>query len=139
MAYSQAAWERAMRMQEVLLRALSGEIHWFRAAEILGMSPRTLRRWRVGYEKHGYGGLIDHRHQVPSIKRVPIEQVERVLQLYRTTYLGWNVRHFHQTIARECGVTLSYAFVKKALQEAGLVRRKRARGRHRMRLSLIHI
>jgi transposase len=133
MAYTQAAWERAMKIQEVMLKALSGEIHWFRAAEILGMSPRTLRRWRMGFEKHGYDGLIDHRHQVPSIKRVPVEQVERVLKLYRETYRGWNVRHFHQTIGRECGVTLSYTFVKKLLQEAGLVRRKRARGRHRMR------
>jgi hypothetical protein len=34
-----------MTVQEVLLKALSAEVHWFRAAEILG-SPRTLRRWR---------------------------------------------------------------------------------------------
>ena len=133
MAYTQVAWERAMTIQEVMLRALSGEIHWFKAAEILGMSPRTLRRWRLGFEKHGYDGLIDHRHQVPSIKRVPVSQVEQVLKLYRETYRGWNVRHFHQTIRRECGVTVSYTFVKKLLQGAGLVRRKRARGRHRMR------
>ena len=37
MAYPQAAWERAMTVQEVMLKALSGELHWFRAAEILGM------------------------------------------------------------------------------------------------------
>jgi len=36
MAYSDVAWERAMTVQEVLLKALSGEVHWFRAAEILG-------------------------------------------------------------------------------------------------------
>lgn len=29
MEYSGAAWERAMRMQDVILRAMSGEIHWF--------------------------------------------------------------------------------------------------------------
>ena len=47
MGYPDAAWERAMTVQEVVLKALSGEIHWFRAADILGMSARTLRRWRV--------------------------------------------------------------------------------------------
>jgi hypothetical protein len=46
MSYPDAAWERAMTVQEVILKALSGELHWFRAAEILGWSPRTLRRWR---------------------------------------------------------------------------------------------
>ena len=37
MAYPDAAWERAMTVQEVMLKALSGELHWFRAADILGM------------------------------------------------------------------------------------------------------
>ena len=41
MSYPEAAWERAMKMQEVISKALSGEMHWFRAAGILGYSPRT--------------------------------------------------------------------------------------------------
>ena len=53
MGYAASAWERAMTVQEVVLKALSGEIHWFRAADILGMSARTLRRWRERYEQHG--------------------------------------------------------------------------------------
>ena len=61
MSYPDAAWERAMTVQEVMLKALSGELHWFRAAEILGWSPRTLRRWRERYERTGYAGLIDKR------------------------------------------------------------------------------
>jgi hypothetical protein len=46
MAYPEAAWERAMTVQAVLWKALSGEIHGFRAADILRWSPRTQRRWR---------------------------------------------------------------------------------------------
>jgi Helix-turn-helix domain len=133
MAYTEAAWERAMKVQEVMLKALSGEIHWFRAAEILGMSPRALRRWRVGFEKYGYTGLLDGRRRMPSIRRAPIEEVERILGLYRETYRGWNVRHFHQTVRRDHAVKLSYTAVKKLLQEGGLIRRKKARGRHRLR------
>jgi hypothetical protein len=44
MEYARAPWEQAMRLQEVMLKAIAGEIHWFRAADILGMSPRALRR-----------------------------------------------------------------------------------------------
>ena len=51
MPYPEAAWERAMTVQEVLLKAISGELHWFRAAEILGWSPRTVRRWRNGMKR----------------------------------------------------------------------------------------
>ena len=59
MGYPDAAWERAMKVQDVILRALSGEIHWFRAAEIVGISPRTLRGGRRRCVIWGYGGRKD--------------------------------------------------------------------------------
>jgi transposase len=133
MAYPEAAWERAMTVQEVILKALAGEIHWFRAADILGWSPRTLRRWRERYETHGYIGLIDKRRHTPSVRRIAAPEVERLLRLYRERYTGFNVRHFHQIARREHGVTVSYSFLKHTLQAAGLVKKHRARGRHRRR------
>ena len=133
MTYPQAAWERAMTVQEVLLKALSGELHWFRAADILGFSPRTVRRWRERYEQHGYIGLVDKRRHRPSVRRIAAPEVERLLRLYRERYRGFNVRHFHQIARREHGVTVSYSFLKQTLQAAGLVKKHRARGRHRRR------
>jgi transposase len=133
MTYPEAAWERAMTVQEVMLKALSGELHWFRAAEILGWSPRTLRRWRERFETHGHSGLIDRRLLRPSKRRVPPLQVELVLRLYRERYAGFNVRHFHQIARREHGVTVSYSFVKQTLQAAGVIKKHRTRGRHRRR------
>ena len=133
MSYPDAAWERAMTVQEVMLKALSGELHWFRAADILGWSPRTLRRWRERYETHGYIGLVDKRRHRPSIRRVAAPEIARLLQLYRERYQGFNVRHFHEIARREHGVTVSYSFLKQTLQAAGLVKKSRARGRHRRR------
>ena len=133
MGYTAAAWEKAMDVQAVILKALSGEIHWFRAADILGMHPRSLRRWRERYEQHGYHGLIDKRHQRPSQRRVPFAEVARLVRLYREQYVGFNVRHFHEIGRREHGITLSYRYVKQALQTAGLVKKRRPRGRHRRR------
>jgi transposase len=133
MSYPDAAWERAMTVQEVMLKALSGEMHWFRAADILGWSPRTLRRWRERYEEYGYVGLVDKRLHRPSIRRVAAPEVARLLRLYREQYTGFNVRHFHQIARREHGVTVSYSFLKQTLQAAGLVKKHRARGRHRRR------
>ncbi len=133
MEYPRAAWERAMRLQEVMLKAISGELHWFRAAEILGMSPRGLRRWRERYERCGYDGLLDRRCGKPCVRRVPLATVEQILRLYRERYRGFNVRHFHQVIRREHAVTVSYSFVKQALHVAGLGKKRRPRGRHRRR------
>src|SRR5437016_412297 len=133
MAYSLKAVEWAMRIQEVILRALSGQQTWLQAADVLGLSPRTVRRLRWRYEHFGYDGLFDRRRRRPSPRRVPLAEVQRVLHLYREHYQGWNVRHFYSWARREHGVTLSYTFVKTALQGAGLVPKHRARGRHRRR------
>src|SRR5713226_578311 len=96
------------------------------------MSPRSVRRWRARMELLGRGNLIDRRHR-PSPHRVASGEVRRIVQLYRARYRGFNMSHFHAVLKREHGCTLSYSFVRFVLQEAGLVKKKRARGRHRIR------
>src|SRR4030095_10153702 len=128
MAYPDAAWGRAMTVHEVILKALSGELHWFRAADILGWSPRTIRRWRERYLTYGYEGLVDKRHQQPSKRRAAAPEVTRVLRLYREQYGGFNVRHFHQIVRGEDAVTLSYSCVKQALHTVGLAEQHWGRG-----------
>jgi transposase len=131
--YSSLALERAMKVQDVMLRAISGRILWLQAAEILGMSPRSMSRWKWRYEKYGYDGLFDRRHKRPSPKRVALETVQEVLRLYQERYSDFNVRHFVEKLHDEHGIPLSYTWVKKALQGAGLVARRRRRGAHRSR------
>ena len=132
-SYPRSAVERAMKVEEVLLRATAGKILWWQAAEILGISDRQLRRWRKRYEADGYDGVLDRRRGVPSSKRVPVAQVEQVLGLYREQYFDLNVRHFHEKLAEEHQIGLSYTWVKQALQGAGLVKRQAKRGVHRQR------
>jgi transposase len=133
MTYTQAAVERAMKVQEVILRALSGRQSWLQVADVLGVSARTVRRLRLRYQRYGADGLLDRRRRVPSVRCVPLEELQRILQLYRARYQGFNVRHFYQIAGREHGVTISYTRVKTALPGAGLVAKRRARGRHRRR------
>ena len=65
MHFPPSAVERAMKVKDVIVRAMSGEYTWLQAAEILGMSPRSVRRWRYRMEKDGYAGLMDRRRGVP--------------------------------------------------------------------------
>ena len=131
--YGEAAMERAMKIQEVILRAIGKRIRWWQAAEILGISDRQMRRWRWRYEQYGYDGLYDRRRGKPSPRRVAVAVVEQVLELYREQYFDLNVRHFHEKLRAGHGIELSYTWVKLALQGAGLVGRRRKRGPHRKR------
>ncbi len=133
MPYAPAVVERTMKVQEVLLQALSGKLTWPQAEEILGWSARTVRRWRLRYQRWGYDGLWDRRRRTPSPRRAPLAEVERILRLYLERYVGFNGRHFYDLARRDHAVTLSYSFIKRALQGAGLLPTRRARGRHRRR------
>ena len=128
-----AEMERMMKIQEVVLKAMAGKLKWWEAAEIIGVTDRTMRRWRERYQKHGYSGLWDHRKRSPSPKRIPVAVLEQVLRLYREKYFDFNVQHFHEKLKEEHGISQSYTWVKKALQEAGLVERRKKRGSHRKR------
>src|SRR5271168_3212946 len=132
-SYPRAAVERAMKVQEVILRAMAKKITWWQAAEIIGISDRSMRRWRERYEAHGYDGLMDRRRGRPSTRRVALATVEQVLGLYREKYFDLNVRHFHEKLVEVHGIALSYTWVKQALQGAGLVAKNRKRGVHRKR------
>jgi hypothetical protein len=105
--YSKAAVERAMKVQEVMLRAIARKISWYQAVEILGITNRHLRRWRERYEQFGFEGLLDRRRCRQSEKRVPLATVEQVPGLYRDRYFDCDVRHFHEKLVEEHGIGLS--------------------------------
>ena len=50
-----------MKVQDVILKAMAKKINWWDAAEIIGVSDRTMRRWRERLETDGYSGLADGR------------------------------------------------------------------------------
>lgn len=123
-----------MKVHEVLMRAVSRELSWIQAADILGCSARSLRRWKLRFQQSGVAGLVDGRTRGHgSARRVTQRDLEPLLRLYRERYAGFNVRHFCSIARREHGLAWSYSFVRQALQRAGLVKKRRPRGRHFVR------
>jgi transposase len=131
--YLESAVERAMKIQEVILRAMAEKITWGQAAEIIGISDRQMRRWYERYREFGYDGLFDRRLGRPSPKRVPVGTVDQILALYRDRYFDLSVRHFCEKLGEEHHLHLSYTWIKLALQGAGLVKKGRRRGTRRRR------
>lgn len=107
------------------------ELSQAEAAEILGRSERQFRRYVDLYEAHGLEGLRDGRLGRVSETAVPRDAVERLLELYRKCYHGWNMTHFHEHLVRDHGYTLSYSCMRSHLQAANLVRPERRPGGHR--------
>lgn len=133
MTPTRAALERAMKFNEVILQAMSGKLTWIQASDILGVTPRSLRRWRVRFQQFGVSGLQDRRRVDRSPHAVPEAELKRWFTLYRQRCAGFNARHFYARLKRQHGCRWSYSVVLRALQGAGLIRKQRPRGRHFMR------
>ena len=127
----QAQGLRLMKFEEVYGRTLRGVLSQAEAAEILGMSERTFRRWRDRFEADGAEGLYDRRLGRVSARRAPVDEVTRVLDLFDTRYWDFTAKHFHEKLVAEHGCARSYNWVRLTLQTNRRMRAAPRRGAHR--------
>ena len=66
---------RLMKFEDVYGRSYRGELSQCEAAEVLGMSERTFRRYRDRFEADGAEGLYDHRLDRVSARRAGVDEV----------------------------------------------------------------
>ena len=119
-----------MRFEETYTSWQTGGISQEEAARILGVSDRTYRRYMKRYEVDGIDGLSDKRIEQASHRCAPVDEICRLTDLYSSRYVGWNVKHFYSWYQQDGGGR-SYTWVKNRLQAAGLVKKAKAKGKHR--------
>ena len=122
---------RMRRFEEALGSWTEKRLTQEEAAALLGVCPRTFRRYVDRYHEDGLDGLIDKRMGQVSSRRAPADEVLRLEALYRERHDGWSVAHFHDWYRERHGGERSYTWVKNRLQESGLVGKGRVRGKHR--------
>src|SRR3546814_19473427 len=102
---------RRMRFEDLLARQTRGEIGQEAAAEMLGISERTFRRWRDRLRDEGPCGL-DDRRLGPSGRRAPDREIARMLGLYADRYVGFTVKHFHEPLVKRPDYVLGHTVTK---------------------------
>jgi len=122
---------RVAMFLNLLHRWESAELNQAEAAELLGVTERTFRRWTRRYEEEGEAGLLDRRLGKASGKRVPIDRAEEVARLYRERYQGFTVKHFHEHLVKDHGFGWGYTWTKLHLQWMGVVAKAPRKGAHR--------
>ncbi len=122
---------RLMKFEDVYGCSYRGELNQCEAAEVLGMSERTFRRYRDRFEADGAEGLYDHRLDRVSARRAGVDEVMLVLELFDTRYFDFTAKHFWEKLVAQHGVTRSYNWVRLTLQAHGRIRPAPRRGAHR--------
>jgi transposase len=108
------------------------------AAEALGVTPRQVRRLRVGLRREGPGALIHGNRGRHAPHRLPENLQTQIVALARGRYAGLNDVHLTEKLTLVEGLPVSRATVQRVLRAAGLVSpRHRSRRPRRAQAGLL--
>jgi transposase len=127
---SQREWQRV----EVISQSVQGNLACARAAELLDLSPRHIKRLKARFRQGSAAALAHASRGRPSPRRLPKRVRARILALVRTRYAGFNDHHLREKLVEQEGFSLSRETLRRLLRSEGLGSpRKRRPPAHRQR------
>jgi transposase len=118
---------REQQRIEVVSRWLAGILTTAEAVALLGCSERTAWRLRAALLARGADGLAHGNRGRASPRRLPEATRERILELARTTYRGYNDSHLAEALADDEGIAIGRSSLRRLLRAAGLASPRRRR------------
>jgi transposase len=120
----------------VISSCVKGELACARAAELLAITPRHVKRLKARYRQGSAAALAHANRGRPSPRRLPERVRARILHLARTRYAGFNDHHLCEKLVEQEGFSLSRETLRRLLRGAGIGSpRKRRPSVHRQRRS----
>jgi transposase len=118
----------------VLTKVIAGEVEATEAAELLGLSVRSVWRLKRRFADDGPAGLVHGNRGRASPRRIDESTREQVRTLACGRYDGANDSHLAELLAEAEGIAISRVSVRRILRGAGIASPRRRRSpRHRSR------
>jgi hypothetical protein len=125
--------KKERRRLVVLSQLQGGKVSLVKAAELLGLSYRQMKRVWSRYQREGDGGVV-HQLRGRQSNRQAVQGVEeRAVQLYKEKYADYGVTLAAECLASEDELSVPVSTLRRWLQRAGLWERRRSRKPHRRR------
>jgi len=126
--------QKELQRVTVISRCVQGNLTCARAAELLALSPRHVKRLKSRYRQGSAAALAHVSRGRPSHQRTPPATRNRILALARTRYVGFNDHHLHEKLVETEGLSLSRETLRRLLRANGMGSpRKRRPPAHRQR------
>ncbi len=131
--------QKELQRVAVLSRCVKGDLACARAAELLDLTPRQVKRLKARYRQGGAAALAHASRGRPSPRRLPEPLRQRILRLARTRYVGFNDHHLCEKLGEVEGFSLSLETLRRLLRAAGIgsPRKRRLRAAHEGEIVLL--
>ena len=108
------------RRAEVIAAVLDRKLRQWKAAEMLDLTPRHVKRLVSRYRQEGPQGMISRRKGRPSGNATPVEERRRIVELLRNGFADFAPGKAHRKLADEYNCGLSVETIRKWMIEEGL-------------------
>jgi transposase len=126
--------QKELQRVAVISSCVKGDLACARAAALLDLTPRHVKRLKSRLRQGGEAALAHASRGRPSHRRLPQRVRDRILQLARTTYAGFNDHHLCEKLVEKEGLSLGRETLRRLLRSAGIGSpRKRRAPTHRQR------
>ena len=126
--------QKELQRVAVISRCVKGELACARAAGLLCLSERQIKRLKKRLREDGEAALAHANRGRPSHRRLPQALRARIVQLARGTYAGFNDHHLCEKLVECESISLSRETLRRLLRQHGLGSpRKRRAPAHRQR------
>src|SRR6202790_5751872 len=126
--------QKELQRVSVIGACIKGEMACARAAALLCLSERQIKRLKNRMREDGAAALAHANRGRPSHRRLPEDVGKRIVQLSRTLYAGFNDHHLCEKLVEREGFSLSRETLRRLLRKSGLSSPKKRRApAHRQR------
>src|SRR5215472_8722452 len=123
--------QKDVHRMHVVRLTLEGRETVGRAAKLLGISPRQMKRLRRKMKERGVEGLLHGNRGKAAWNKTVTEKIKQILELVRGRYQGFNDTHLTEKLKEKEKITLSRPTIQRILRRAGIAAmRKRGVKRH---------
>ncbi len=126
--------QKELSRARILALVAEGHVSLVEAAESMGVSERQARRLRGRFKEAGAAGLAHGNRGRPAPNRLAAKTRQRVLELVKKKYAGFNDTHLCEVLAEREKIVLGRETLRSLLRSAGMgPKRKRRVRQHRRR------
>jgi transposase len=126
--------QKELQRVAVISSCVKGDLACARAAELLDLTARHVKRLKSRYRQGGEAALAHASRGRPSHRRLPEAMRARIWHLARTRYAGFNDHHLCEKLGEVEHLSLGRETLRRLLRSAGISSpRQRRAPSHRQR------